>query len=129
MPPNGFNFKRRQHAELAVEAAKERAAGVVRSVKVTALPKRFRRNPLAGVTQDEVTFGNSVQVEIWASPAPGQPLAATGLMVEAWFDWIAENNPRPIENNTDVDIVIAEHGAFRIKFAACGPRDRGNDAG
>ena len=128
---------------MAVEAARERAAGVVHVERVRFAPRRGRTAPktLIGVTSDEVTFLNSVEVTIYASDTPGvEPTpvmindssggsggSGTGQIpqtVTAWFDWIAEDNPEPIPANTDVAIEIAEHGEYRIIRAACGSRSR-----
>ena len=99
---------------------------------------RSTRSTLIGVTTAEVSFRNSVDVEIYASDTPGvEPssvmVAGSGggsepnqvpQTVTAWFDWIAEDNPEPIPANTDVAIEIAEHGEYRIIRAACGSRSR-----
>ena len=121
----GYNFKRRRHAEAAVEAARERVAGAVHSSRIRHNRPRTVPTPkLIGVTNSAVSFGDSVQVTIYASTSPGQaPAPVTPQRIEtAWFDWLVDDSPEDIEGNTDVAIEPAEHGGYRLYHAACSAR-------
>ena len=79
---------------------------------------------LIGVTNSAVSFGDSVQVTIYASATPGQPpTPVTPQRIEtAWFDWSEENSPSDIEKGTRVFIFFCrEDSRWRIIRFRGGP--------